>query len=118
MNGPDKRRYTRVAPDPAHPVEVQVIGADFIDIVQARNISEGGAKIEVPHLFAGCDIGQPVDLIIVLPGTKSFRAKGLIKHTAGGSSPAFGLKFTELAPADLQRIVNYVHEREEAGAIA
>ena len=118
MGAQEKRKFTRVSPAEDQPVEVQVIGADFIDIVPARNISEGGAKIEIPHLFQGCDIGQPVDLIIKLPRLRSFRAKGQIKHTAGGDSPAFGVRFTEIGESDRQQVVNYVNERIEAGAIA
>ncbi len=37
----EKRRFVRVKPKPEEPIEVQLIGANFIDILNVRDISEG-----------------------------------------------------------------------------
>ncbi len=118
--GKERRKFARVHPDPKHPIEVQIMGNDFLDIVFARNISEGGMKIMVPHLFAGCDIDSTVEFIVTLPGAKSFLAKGKIKHLKpqNESDGSFGVKFTEIKPVNRVQIKNYVTTRLAAGAEA
>lgn len=89
------------------------MGTDFLDVLEARNISVGGMKIIVPHLFKGCDINSPVDVIIKLPQRKSFKARGLIKHIHGNqkSDGSFGFKFTEISESDREAVDRYVQKR-------
>ena len=97
---------------------MQIMGHDFLDVVHAMDISEGGAKIKIPHLFKGCDIQAPVDLIVKLPAAPAFRARGIIRHIDGGVEQAcFGVEFGKLAPADKERLHSYVQERIALGSI-
>jgi len=115
----EKRKFQRVNPDKFKPVEVQVMGKGFLDVLQAKNISEGGMRIIVPHLFEGCDIDSEVELIITLPDVHSFSAKGEIKHKhEDREMGAFGLRFTEIAPEDKKKVVDYVHMRMSEGGAA
>jgi hypothetical protein len=66
----EKRRYVRVKPKPEEPVEVQLMGSNFIDVLYAKDISEGGIGIIVEHDFKDYDIGGLIDIIITLPKKK------------------------------------------------
>ncbi|MCB1167537.1 MAG: PilZ domain-containing protein [Leptospiraceae bacterium] len=108
----NKRRFVRVQPEAAAPVEVQLIGTDFIDILQAEDISEGGVRIIVPHAFQGCTIDAEIDLIITLPAAKSFKASGRIKHIRADDT-AFGVEFTDLPDHWRTELQSYVLQRLE-----
>jgi hypothetical protein len=109
-----RRAHSRVRPKPDEPVEVQLIGADFIEILEVRDISEGGLGLQVPHQFAGSDLAAQVDVIITLPRQRPFSARGVIRHISNGTM--FGLEFTELPAAARARIEIYVATRIAQGA--
>lgn len=94
----DKRKHTRVVPFPNQPVQIQLMGNGFLDILIAQDVSQGGMAILVPHHFDGCDIHSAVELVVSLPGFKPFKAIGLIKHLSPGKAAngLFGLKFTQI----------------------
>lgn len=114
----EKRKFKRVYPDNNKPIEAQIIGLDFIDVILIENISEGGIKIKIPHLFKGCDLQAPVNLIIKLPSLKSFKAQGFIKHIITGKPDDnhFGVQFTQLASVHQIQIRDYVSRRLLSGA--
>jgi hypothetical protein len=58
----EKRCYIRVKPKDDEPVEIQLIGANFIDVLNAKDISEGGVGIFVEHDFEGCKKGGLIDI--------------------------------------------------------
>jgi c-di-GMP-binding flagellar brake protein YcgR len=93
--GRSKRRFFRVRPDSDAPVKVDINGDDFIEVVKAVDISEGGIRITVPHRFAGCHVDQPVAFIISLPQPigKHVSLEGRIKHVRNDS---FGVSFTNM----------------------
>lgn len=107
----------RVRPDPQRPVEVQVMGPGFIDVLHARDVSESGLGIFVPHGFAGCDVKQGVDLIVKLPDKPSFSAAAVLRHrTTEGSRSFFGVELTRVSDRARQALREYVETRQKAGA--
>jgi len=109
----EKRRSTRVRPDPASPIEVQIIGVSFLEVLHARNICIHGMGIFVPHRFEGYNIDSCVELIITLPQGRPFKAIGKIRHEANKSKSFFGVEFVELDEKDRQAIAQYVELRKE-----
>lgn len=101
-------------PSPKAPIEVQLVGTDFLDIVHAKDISTGGVAIKVPHAFADCQIDGEVEIIVTLPGQKSFVARGIIRHKGPRGVQSFGVQFTEIADSDRERVRVYVERRLEA----
>ena len=109
-----RRAHSRVRPKPGEPIEVQLIGPDFIEVLEVRDISAGGLGLQVPHQFEGSNIASQVDVIIKLPRQRPFSARGVIRHVSGGSM--FGLEFTELPDVARARIEAYVAARIAQGA--
>ncbi len=109
-----RRAHVRVHPKPEEPIEVQLIGTDFLDVLEVRDISLGGLGLQVPHLFEGCDINAQLDVIITLSGERPFMARGTIRHISNGTT--FGLQFTELPEPTRSRIERYVAARIAEGA--
>jgi hypothetical protein len=109
----DFGRSTRVEPLPDAPVEVQVMGRGSLDVLHARNVSQTGIGVYVPHGFAGCDLAEEVELVITLPGERSFLAGGVIKHRTDGGDEGhhFGLHYTRITPAQIAAIRRYVRSR-------
>jgi hypothetical protein len=103
-------RSARVTPRRGAPVEVQVMGPGSLDVLAARNVSQTGIGVYVPHGFAGCDLDKEVELVITLPGERSFLARGLIKHRtdSGDEGHHFGLLFTTISREQRAKIRNYV----------
>ena len=108
----EKRKTVRVAPIPSEPVEVQIIGEDFVDVHHAQDIGRDGMCIEVQHGFSQCDINSELDLIVTLPGGDPFKARGTLrqkkaKKTAGGF---FGIELTAIAKRNREAIEGYVED--------
>jgi hypothetical protein len=113
--GPHPRSAVRVQPKREQPVQVHIMGGNSLDILNARDISETGLGVYVPHRFEDCDVYAVVGLVISLPGRKSFLATGRVQHrnTAGGNLPFFGVQFTEIAGEHLDLVRSYILERLE-----
>ncbi len=107
------RPYKRVQPTPGEPVEVQILSEGSIDILHARDVSVGGLGVYVPHGFEGCKIEEEVDLVVTLPQTRTFSAKGVIRHVTGVAeiSGYFGVEFTQIRAEHRAAIQEYVHRR-------
>ncbi len=103
----------RVSPARDAPIAVQIQGEHSLDVLPARDISEGGIGIHVPHGFHGVNLDQEVALVITLPETRSFRALGRIRHRTRDPHGAqhFGLEFTEISKRCQKLICDYVHRR-------
>ncbi len=106
----DISRTVRVTPRSGAPVEVQVMGSGSLDVLAARNVSQTGISVYVPHGFAGYDLDKEVELVITLPGERSFLARGLIMHRTDGGKEGhhFGLHFTTIAREHRTKIRDYV----------
>lgn len=104
----NQRAAPRVKPPKAAAVEVQIMGTDHLDVLPARDISVSGIGVQVPHRFAGCDLGTEVELVITLPGLRSFKAYGIIRHWSGSSSDHFGVQFTRIDARHVSAISSYI----------
>ena len=97
------------------------MGEGFLDIVKARDICEGGVGVWIPHGFSGCDIQSYVELVVTLPGRKSFMVTGSVKHDSESKAGErfFGIAFAKLNPERCTWIRSYVSRRaeEEPGSV-
>ena len=106
-------RTTRVVPLRSAPVEVQIMGRGSLDVLRARNVSATGLGVYVPHGFAGIDLSQEVELVVTLPGVRSFLARGVVRHVTSSAEDArhFGVELTSLADRDRESLLAYVRSR-------
>ncbi len=107
------RDNTRVQPARGAPVAVHVLGRDSLDILSARDISQTGIGVFVPHRFEGCDIASEVELVVKLPGHRTFLARGQVKHQneEAEASPFFGVEFTDVPTEGRKRLQSYIASR-------
>jgi hypothetical protein len=103
----NRREYVRVIPQPHAPVRVDINGDDFIEVINAVDISEGGIRLSVKHRFEGCHVDRPASFIVYLPApiNKLFRFEGQIMHVHDDS---FGVRFTNLDKASRALVRKYV----------
>jgi hypothetical protein len=113
----NRRVHPRVRPRQELPVDIQILGAGFIEMLQARDISIGGIGILVPHQFNGYNVEGEVELVVKLPGQKSFLTKGFIRHRADvpGEARFFGIEFSGLSKEVSARLAAYVEKRIAEG---
>jgi len=104
-------RAERVQPRPGEPIEIQLMSERFLDIFEARDISQKGAGIFVPYRFEGCDLKSPVDLVITLPNGHPFLAKGRVVHRTKMEREFFGVEFIDLPLERALEIADYVDRR-------
>jgi hypothetical protein len=112
-----KRDGVRVIPDPLNPIIVDLVGENFIDVLRAKDIGEGGLSVYVPYQFDGCIINREIEVIITLPGARSFKAGGMIRHSGKKQDLYFGISFTYIKPEDLEELKEYIKARTEQGQI-
>ncbi len=107
------RLARRARPLRVAPVEVQVMGRDSLDVLLARNVSETGIGVYVPHGFSGVDLEAEVELVVTLPAVSPFLTRGVIRHTTETEQEGkhFGLEFVELATPHRRAIARYVKTR-------
>jgi len=111
------RVHRRVRPNPSQPIEIQILGNGFIEVLKARDISVGGIGIHVPHAFAGCDIDSELEILVKLHGSKPFLTRARVRNQAqAAGSSFFGVEFTQLSRGDQERIERYVSQRAAEGA--
>lgn len=106
-------RATRVRPSRNAPVEVQIMGRDSLDIVNARDLSATGLGVRVPHGFEDCSFDNALDLVITLPGRRPFQARANLRHYQGRSNSYVGVEFTGLPERSKVLIEQYVIEQAE-----
>ncbi len=111
----NKRKHTRVKPSHGSPIWVDINGENFLDVLHAKDISETGIGIRVPHFFSGCSIDKPVQFIITLPEPfkKAIKARGLVKHS---NQDQFGVRFTHIDRDSVGMLREYIaHRMAEEG---
>ncbi len=92
------------------------MGTGFLEVLRARDISVGGVAVFVAHDFSGCDINDPVDVIVKLGPEKPFTARGIIVHlSANANDHFFGVKFIRISDDNLARVRQYVDRRLAQG---
>lgn len=106
----DQRQHPRVRPLPSRPVEVQIMGSTFLEVLTVEDISIGGVGVLVPHGFRLGDFDQTVQLIIALPGHRPFKAEAVIRHQRGAKDNSkFGVEFVRVGdPAAVQAYVAHM----------
>jgi len=106
----EKRRHIRVQPEKKRPVEININGQNFLTIIYANDISEGGIGIIVPEKFKGCKINNNVSLVITLPAPfkKSFLVTGRIIHVI---NEKFGVEFLDLTKENRKILKKYINSR-------
>jgi CheY-like chemotaxis protein len=94
---PQRRSIDRVQlKDKAEQVKVDIVGKNFVDIINAKDISMGGVAVYIPHFIIDCKIGEVVDCIITLPGEKIVITQGRIKHMGEDQNFFFGIEFVQM----------------------
>lgn len=111
------RYQTRVIPDPLNPVIIDLVGENFIDVLKAKDIGEGGLSVYVPYQFAGCVIDREIELIITLPDVRSFKARGKIRHKGEKQGFYFGIAFKHIDEDNLKTLKEYIKVRADQGHI-
>jgi c-di-GMP-binding flagellar brake protein YcgR len=107
----EKARAERVQPSRQEPIEIQLISDGF----EARDISATGAGIFVPPHLEGCSLKSPVNLLIQLPETAPFRARGRIVHRTKIGREFLGVEFMNLPKNHAAQIERYVERRLSNG---
>jgi hypothetical protein len=111
----ERRRGARVVPPPQKPAELQIIGKDFLEIPELRDISENGLAISVPHKFNGHKPTQEVDLLLTLHGQGTVRARGSIRRVSytRSDTATFGVELIAIDEQDRAKIRQYVEKIQE-----
>ena len=111
----ERRRGSRIVPPSDKPAELQIMGKDFLEIPEVRDISENGLAISVPHKFNGHKPTKEVDLILTLHGQGTVKAKGAIRHVSytRNDTATFGVELVDIEEGDRAKIRQYVAKVEE-----
>jgi c-di-GMP-binding flagellar brake protein YcgR len=111
-----RRRFLRVKAEPGLPIRVDINGDGFIDVVQAKDISEGGMRIKVSHRFSGCHIDDEVSFIIHLPPpfNRNISLEGRIRHVHDDS---FGVLFSNLTDRSRALLRRYIAHRVRSSSV-
>lgn len=106
----ERRREVRVVPYDSHPVEVQIMGAGFLEIVKATDISVGGVGVYIPHGIDPGSVNMKVELILTLPSCRPAHMRGIICHRANRYDDLchIGIKFVRPTSAIEKSIASYV----------
>jgi hypothetical protein len=107
---PERRRGARLVPPSSKPAELQIMGQDFLEMPEVRDISETGLAISVPHKFNGHKPTKEVDLLLTLHGQGTVRAKGSIRHVSytRTDTATFGVELVSIDEQDRAKIRDYV----------
>jgi PilZ domain-containing protein len=103
----EKSPAKRVQPTAREPIVIQLISDGF----EARDISASGAGIFVPPHLEGCNLRSPINLVIKLPDSDAFRARGRIVHRTKMGREFLGVEFMNLSNAQVAEISRYVEQR-------
>jgi hypothetical protein len=105
----DKRKFPRVVPHETKPVQVHLMGTNFLEVLTAADISEGGIGIRVSHSFEGYDMDRQVEVVVSLPGAKAFMARGRLRSkSVRENTHVFGVQFTYVADEGKELLSEYV----------
>jgi c-di-GMP-binding flagellar brake protein YcgR len=106
-----RRKNLRIQPSKTDPIRVDINGDNFIDILNAVDISLGGIGIFVSHGFKGCHINNKVSFVLELHLQKKrcfVEVAGQIKHVSG---TRFGVCFENLSDSARAKIRQYIVAR-------
>ena len=111
----ERRKQWRIIPTADRPAELQIMGPDFLEIPEVRDISETGIAISVPHKFNGHKPTKEVDLLLTLHGHGTVRAKGSIRRVSytRTDTATFGVELVAIDELDRAKIRDYVASIQE-----
>lgn len=93
------------------------MGDDTLNILWARDISLSGLGVQVPHGFRDADLERELDLVITLPGTRSFLARGVVRHANNVAVPNyFGVELTSLRTVHRDEVRKFIDRLKELEA--
>ncbi len=107
----EKRQHIRVPVENDHPIEVQIMGDAFLDVLNAKDVSTSGVGVYVSHEFRGCNINDEVNLVLTLNNETPFNAKGTIIHSSVTGKGYFSVEFTGISSENKKLIYDYIHTR-------
>ena len=107
----EKRQHVRVETEFECPIEVQIMGDIFLEVLNAKDISTTGIGVHVSHEFRGYNIEDEVNLILTLCNEIPFNAKGVIIHSNVTNKGYFSIEFTGITSENKKLIYDYVHSR-------
>jgi len=89
-----------------------VVGENSLDVLKARDISVAGIGVQVDHDFNGIGLDEEIELVISLPNTKTFLAKGIIRHRNRNhqGKTHFGLEFVQITERCRELIRSYIRQ--------
>ncbi len=102
------RAEERHIPRSAEPAYVDIVGENFYDRCRVRDISSNGLSIYIRHDFVGCKIDTEIDIHLTLPGKKSFKAVGRIRHIGSGVNHYFGIRLTFIDDIGRKLLPEYI----------
>jgi len=108
----EKRKYIRVQPWEAEPVEVHLMGSELLDVLEAKDISLGGIGILAPNHFRSWEMNETIQILVALPGDLAdFMARGKIRQIGKKSKEegVYGVQFTAIGPKGKQDLQIYVN---------
>lgn len=106
----ERRKHARVKPHEVHPVIVRVLvsNSETIDVVPV-DISQGGISFMLTEYVTHFKSGDPVDLIISIPRSKSLSAGATIKNVIHLMDlTRIGAEFSVLSEEAVKTIIEYV----------
>jgi hypothetical protein len=111
---PERRRGARVVPPRDRPAELQIIGQDFLEMPEVRDISDNGLAIKVPHKFNGHKPTSEVDLLLTLHGQGTLKARGAIRHVSHAriDTATFGVELISINEEDRHKLRDYLAQIE------
>ncbi|MCU0661234.1 MAG: PilZ domain-containing protein [Myxococcota bacterium] len=106
----ERRQHFRVVPEAGYPIAVDITGDNFLETLEAADISEGGLSIIVKSRFEDCRIDKSVTVVVRIPSPvrHEFAVTARIRHVVG---ERFGVQFLDLKEASRLKIDAYISHR-------
>lgn len=93
------------------------MGPDDLDVLCARDVSECGIGVFLPHGFDASLLRSEIELIVRLPDATPFLVGGILRHrTVNGPLAFFGVELTRITESARQSLRAYVQGRLAAEA--
>ena len=102
------RSEERYTPKITDPVFVDIVGDGFYGRYQAKDISLNGLSIFVRNDFKGVDLSKEVEMHLTLPGQKSFKVLGQIRHQGLAATHYFGIQMIFLDSRGKSLVSDYI----------
>ncbi len=109
-NQSSKRRLIRLLPEEGHPIRIDLMGKNFIEVNIATDISLRGVGIDVAHGFEGYNLADKIEILILLPIPVSYTISATVRIVHIRDS-FFGAEFERLERKDYKKLHAYIASR-------